>query len=47
MLENKEKSIEYLISKHVLKKLFKVGLINEEEFNKIDEENMKTFNKCR
>lgn len=44
LLEIKEMSIEYLLSKHILKNLLNTGLINEDEFNKIDEENLKTFN---
>lgn len=45
MLEIKKNSIEYLISKHLLKKMLRDGLITEDEFNRIDEENQKTFNK--
>lgn len=45
MLENKNYSMEYLISRHLLKKLLGDGLITEDEFNKIDDENIKTFNK--
>lgn len=45
MEDQKELTVEYLVSKCLLKKLFKDGLITDEELNKIDEENMKTFNK--
>lgn len=45
MIEQKELTVEYLVSKYLLKKLLKDGLITDEELNKIDEENMKTFNK--
>lgn len=38
-------SIEYLLSRHLLKKLLKEGFITEEEFIRIDAENMKTFAK--
>jgi len=43
MTENQ--SIEYLLSRHLLKKLLAEGLITEEEFIKIDTENKKTFAK--
>jgi len=43
MTENQ--SIEYLLSRQLLKKLLKEGFITEEEFFKIDAENMKTFAK--
>lgn len=45
MLENIKYTIEYLISKHLLKKLIADGLTTEDEFNKIDEENIKSFNR--
>lgn len=38
-------SVEYLISKSILKELLKDKLITETEFIKIDEENKKSFNK--
>jgi hypothetical protein len=43
-MENNKLSVEYLISKHILKKLLNKGLISEEEYIKIDAENLKTFN---
>ncbi len=41
----KDMSIEYIVSKHILKKLLAEGKITDEEFKRIDEENRKTFNK--
>ncbi|MFL0252921.1 SHOCT domain-containing protein [Clostridium neuense] len=38
-------SVEYLISKSILKELLKDKLITEIEFTKIDAENKKSFNK--
>lgn len=38
-------SINYLVSKSVLKELLKNNLITEDEFIKIDLENRKTFNR--
>lgn len=38
-------SVEYLISRAILKELLNHNLITEEEFEKIDIENKKTFNK--
>ncbi len=38
-------SIEYIVSKHILKKLLAEGKITDEEFKRIDEENRKTFNR--
>ncbi|WP_278335852.1 SHOCT domain-containing protein [Petroclostridium xylanilyticum] len=38
-------SVEYLLSKELLKKLLAEGFITEEEFIKIDAENRKTFAK--
>ena len=43
MLEHKEESIQYLISKHLLKRLLNNGMITKEEFEKIDIENKRTF----
>jgi SHOCT-like protein len=41
----RENSLEYLVSRSILKELVKDDLITEEEFAKIDSENRKTFNK--
>jgi len=38
-------SLEYLISRSILKDIFDHNLITEDEFEKIDAENKKTFNK--
>ncbi|MCD2347172.1 SHOCT domain-containing protein [Clostridium guangxiense] len=38
-------SVEYLISKSILKEILKDKLITEVEFTKIDAENKKSFNK--
>ncbi|GAB6157843.1 hypothetical protein JCM39194_10430 [Desulfotomaculum varum] len=43
MTENQ--SVEYLLSRQLLKKLLAEGFITEEEFIKIDAENRKTFAK--
>ncbi|QSQ07720.1 hypothetical protein H0A61_00036 [Koleobacter methoxysyntrophicus] len=42
-MTGKGQSIEYLLSRHLLKKLLKEVFITEEEFIKIDAENRKTF----
>lgn len=44
-MTEKGQSIEYLLSRHLLKKLLKEGFITEEEFIEIDAENRKTFAK--
>ncbi|WP_275451909.1 SHOCT domain-containing protein [Clostridium botulinum] len=38
-------TIEYLVSRSILKELLKDNVITEDEFNKIDIENKKSFNK--
>lgn len=38
-------SVEYLVSKSILKELLKEKLITEDEFINIDVENKKSFNK--
>lgn len=38
-------TIEYLVSRSILKELLKDNVITEDEFNKIDMENKKSFNK--
>ncbi|OAA89076.1 MULTISPECIES: SHOCT domain-containing protein [Clostridium] len=38
-------SVEYLVSKSILKELLKEKLITEDEFINIDIENKKSFNK--
>lgn len=40
-----EDSVEYLVSRSILKELLKDNVITEDEFNKIDMENKKSFNK--
>jgi hypothetical protein len=40
---SKKTSIEYLISRHLLKQLLTKGLITQDEFNRIDVENKKSF----
>lgn len=40
-----EDTIEYLVSKSILKELLKDNVITEDEFNKIDMENKMSFNK--
>lgn len=40
-------SVEYVISRFILKELLKDKLITEVEFNKIDAENKKSFNNLK
>jgi hypothetical protein len=40
---NNETSIHYLISRHFLEVLLVKGLITQREFERIDEENKKSF----
>ena len=40
-----EDTIEYLVSRSILKELLKDNVITEDEFNKIYMENRKSFNK--
>jgi hypothetical protein len=43
--ELKNADIEYLISRYLLKQLLAKGLITQDEFNRIDVENRKSFGK--
>lgn len=45
MLVSEKASIEYLISRYLLKQLLTKGLIIQDEFNRIDAENKKSFAK--
>lgn len=45
MLVPAQASVEYLISRHLLKQLLDKGLITQDEFDRIDVENRKTFEK--
>jgi hypothetical protein len=45
MLTVENNSVEYLVSKSILKELLKEKLITEDEFINIDIENKKSFNK--
>lgn len=45
MITKEKNSVEYLISRSILKELVDNKLITEDEFIKIDAENKKTFNK--
>ncbi|WP_207644678.1 SHOCT domain-containing protein [Caloranaerobacter ferrireducens] len=40
-----EETLEYVMSRALLKEILEKKLINEEEFHRIDAENKKTFNK--
>lgn len=40
-----EDTVEYLVSRSILKELLKDNVITKDEFNKIDMENKKSFNK--
>lgn len=40
-----EDTIEYLVSRSILKELLKDNMITEDEFNKIDMEDKKSFSK--
>ena len=40
---SKKTSIEYLISRYLLKQLLTKGLITQDEFNRIDVENKNSF----
>lgn len=43
MLISGETSVEYLISRYLLKQLLAKGLITQDEFHRIDAENRKSF----
>ncbi|MEY8762464.1 MULTISPECIES: SHOCT domain-containing protein [Clostridium] len=45
MLTVENNSVEYLVSKSILKELLKEKLITEDEFINIDIENRRSFNK--
>lgn len=45
MFTAENNSVEYLVSKSILKELLKEKLITEDEFINIDIENKKSFNK--
>ncbi|MDP4180857.1 MAG: hypothetical protein Q8942_07170 [Bacillota bacterium] len=42
-VEQKDPSVQYIVSKHLLKQLLYEGMITEDEFNRINEENIKNF----
>lgn len=43
MVSLEKASVEYLISRYLLKKLMAKGLITQDEFHRIDAENKKSF----
>lgn len=43
MLSPEKASVEYLISRYLLKQLMAKGLITQDEFHRIDAENKKSF----
>jgi hypothetical protein len=43
MALSEKASVEYLISRHLLKQLLAKGLITRDEFERIDAENKKSF----
>lgn len=43
MMELENKSVDYLLSVNILKKLRKQNLITQDEFEAIDRENKKSF----
>lgn len=45
MLASEQASVEYLISRHMLKQLLAKGLITEDEYRQIDATNKQTFDR--
>lgn len=43
MLSLEKASVEYLLSRYLLKQLLAKGLITQDEFHRIDAENRKSF----
>jgi uncharacterized membrane protein len=42
-IEKKDPGIQYIVSKHILKHLLLKGVITEDEYNRINKENIKTL----